>query len=89
MISDLNMPKLDGAGLSAVLHRMRPEVKIMAITGLGSREPLTAAEGRGFDARLQKPFTAVALLAAVYRVLRSNLQSRAPFAPSEPPSPFR
>jgi two-component system, cell cycle sensor histidine kinase and response regulator CckA len=70
VVTDLNMPNLDGAALSLVLKRLRPDVPILAMTGLGSSQPAGSARIADFaNAKLQKPFTTEALLGAVNGLL--------------------
>lgn len=71
LVSDILMPDGDGWDAIAEVHRLRPETRIIAISG-GSREiPASAclrvARGAGAIAVLKKPFTRVDFLAAVER----------------------
>jgi CheY-like chemotaxis protein len=66
VITDVNMPKLDGPSLALVLQRLRPDLKILAMSGLEAAGP---AGSPHFTERLQKPFTAERLLLTVNRLL--------------------
>ncbi|HEX2100402.1 MAG TPA: response regulator [Candidatus Synoicihabitans sp.] len=71
IVSDLQMPNLDGAALASVARRLSPNVKLIAASGmsggsLGGKHPL---EGSA-DVFLPKPFRADALLGAVHQLLR-------------------
>lgn len=68
VISDINMPNLDGPALALVLRRLRPDLKILAITGLGAELPASDSPPP-FTATMQKPFTVAALLTAVHGML--------------------
>ena len=71
VITDLNMPNLDGLGLAQVLRRMKPGVKILVTSGLASSHH--ALEARQISAAfLIKPFTVEELLAVVHRVLHAE-----------------
>jgi CheY-like chemotaxis protein len=72
VITDLNMPNLDGAALARVARRLHPSVKILAMSGLSSvgtdgAFPATAV----IDAFLSKPFTLESLLNAVHEQLKA------------------
>lgn len=71
IISDLNMPKLDGIGfLQAV--RAHPPTKATAfimLTGRGDRELIERAAKSGVNNYLVKPFTMPALKGAIEAVL--------------------
>ena len=76
VVSDINMPNLDGPALALVLKRLQPAVKILAMTGLdsagiGGTRPATSVTAFA-AARLQKPFTVEALLVAVHHVLHPD-----------------
>ncbi|MCX6953040.1 MAG: response regulator, partial [Verrucomicrobia bacterium] len=80
VITDVNMPHVDGHALASVLRRLRPELKIMAISGLGRTGNDSAApfESAHFDTRLQKPFTVEDLLTTVHRTLHRELPAGGP-----------
>lgn len=65
VVSDLNMPKLDGARLAEALHRFDPALPLLFLSGGGG--PVTAPPGAP---TLQKPVLAEALLASVRELCR-------------------
>lgn len=72
LITDILMPDVDGWDAIASVHRLRPEMRILAISG-GSREMpasavLRVAQGAGAIGLLKKPFSRVDLLEAVARI---------------------
>jgi two-component system cell cycle sensor histidine kinase/response regulator CckA len=74
VITDLDMPNLDGPGLARVLHRLRPGLKILAMSGLaGDRlknpEKRTAEFAADF---IEKPFTATRMLNMVGHLLHGD-----------------
>ncbi len=72
LITDLHMPNLDGASLSRILQRIKPGLKVLAISGLSSA-PFDAATEKPeqFAADyLAKPFKADALLLKVHKLLQ-------------------
>ena len=68
VVSDVNMPILDGPALTVVLRRLRPDVPILTMTGLDDRGAAPAAEPAEFTMTIRKPFTAETLLTALHRV---------------------
>jgi CheY-like chemotaxis protein len=73
IVTDILMPDGDGWDAIAEVHRIRPEVRILAISG-GAREMpasavLRVARGAGAIGMLEKPFSRPDLLAAVARVM--------------------
>jgi two-component system, LuxR family, response regulator FixJ len=70
VISDLQMPGMDGAELIEELARRSAPVPVIVITGLGPGSPLLArAQGGGASAVLFKPVRGEQLVAAVRRVV--------------------
>lgn len=71
VITDLHMPRLDGAGIARVIRCLNPTVRILAASGLdsGSRpgDPTPAFA----DAFLAKPFNPDTLLRTVHRLLHT------------------
>lgn len=50
------------------LHKLNPQVKIIAMTGLATKESITKTMSFGVQAFLAKPFTAQDLLNTLSRV---------------------
>ncbi len=69
VVTDLNMPNLDGAAFASVIQRLNPAVKIIAVSGLGQETEARESTQHFADAFLVKPFRPEALLAAVYDLL--------------------
>jgi chemosensory pili system protein ChpA (sensor histidine kinase/response regulator) len=67
VITDLQMPKMDGFELMRKLRRSRPELGVIAISGL-SDQLLQIATSLGAKAVLGKPFSAEELFLAVRTV---------------------
>jgi PAS domain S-box-containing protein len=77
VITDVDMPNLNGAILTSTLLKLKPDLPIVAISGLASIgvNSLNVAEAKLMaTAFLTKPFTAVDLLAVVHRVLHPKPQ---------------
>jgi two-component system cell cycle sensor histidine kinase/response regulator CckA len=77
VVTDVMMPRLDGAQLAVQLHAENPDLPILAVSGL---LPAAASDGDrlppGFTALLRKPYNEAALLEAVGRVLAPESAAR-------------
>jgi PAS domain S-box-containing protein len=73
VITDLDMPLLDGVNLARVLRRMRPDVKIIVSTGVSGRSGAARRSNDldeiGVDAILTKPYSAEQILTEVHDAL--------------------
>ena len=63
------MPQLDGVGMTRALRRIRPDIRILLITGEGEGKPIAAARGAGVSQVMHKPFTAEQLLTHMQQLL--------------------
>lgn len=82
VITDLIMPDMEGVELIIALRKLRPDVKVIAMSGGGRNHPqayLQIAEKIGALRTLAKPFPITALVAAVEECLKA--------APASPPPP--
>ena len=68
VLTDLTMPKMQGADLAQRLQRARPDLRILLMSG-HTDEPLVQRLGRESPAFLPKPFTSVELVEKVRQVL--------------------
>ena len=68
---DLNMPMMDGARLAKVMHNIRPQLKVILVTGSQQIQAEQTKTGL-FAAVVTKPFTAEALLVAMDSVLHGG-----------------
>ena len=71
VVSDIDMPGLDGYGFIAALRREpgRAALPAIALTGHGSEEDVQQALEAGFDAHVTKPVVLDDLVAAIARLL--------------------
>ena len=69
LITDLAMPEQEGIETIRMLHRVRPGLKIIAMSGQFAGALLEAPERFGAQASIRKPIQPDALLDAVARVL--------------------
>lgn len=75
VITDVVMPRMDGAETIAALRRLRPGLKVIATYGGGrisGTNPVATAQRLGADRLLAKPFTAQEINAAIAEVLSSE-----------------
>ncbi len=72
VLTDMMMPKMDGASLIRSLRAVQPSVKVVAMSGLMDREKLMKMAGVESGAFITKPFTGETLLQTVRRLLQSG-----------------
>lgn len=65
VVSDIVMPGCSGLDLLDEVHRRRPSMPVVLVTGAGTYENLTEALARGAAGLVTKPFTHAALQSAV------------------------
>ncbi|HUX51080.1 MAG TPA: ATP-binding protein [Spirochaetia bacterium] len=69
VITDMAMPFMDGGSMMRALMKIRPDLKVIASSGLISRESRSEATTVGAKAFLDKPYTAKELLVTIRKVL--------------------
>jgi len=75
VITDLDMPRLGGLELARTLSRIRPDIRLLAISGLSPSETSGSAISAAIKAThgfLLKPFDAISLLGAVHRLFHPS-----------------
>lgn len=71
VVTDLDMPRADGETLARSVHALRPDLPVLAISGITSGS--MSAKATAFaEAFLQKPFAAPTLLSAVQSILHKT-----------------
>lgn len=65
VLTDMMMPVMDGAALSAHLEEEHPEIPVIAASGLNSNGGVARAVGMGVSRFLPKPYTTSMLLTTV------------------------
>ena len=72
VVTDIVMPGVDGWDAILAVGRLRPEIRILAISGGGKLTPVEAclrvAKGVGADMVLKKPFRQVEFMAALNKL---------------------
>lgn len=72
VLTDMAMPYMDGASLIRALKKMRPEIRIIAMSGLISEGQTAELATLNVKAILSKPFTAEKLLTTLASILNKN-----------------
>jgi len=71
VMTDLMMPKLDGVSTIHALRKIKDDVKVIAVSGLGVEANLAKSAEAGAKHFLCKPYTAKTLLNALRKVLHN------------------
>jgi PAS domain S-box-containing protein len=72
VLLDLMMPSLDSATTIRTLHKLNPQVQIIAMSGLTTNESVARTMSEGVQAFLSKPFTAPELLNLLSPLCKKN-----------------
>lgn len=72
VLTDLNMPNLDGSALANVVRRINPKVKILAVSGMQSPGPGIGKPDTFADGFMLKPFRPLALLELAHKLLHPD-----------------
>lgn len=80
VVSDINMPGMDGVALLRVLHSEDPGLPVLLMTAYGTITAAVAALQEGAVDYLTKPFTPDALLTRVLQYARRTVDKRDPVA---------
>lgn len=62
VLTDMMMPVMDGPATIKVLLKMKPDLKIIAASGIATNDAVTKAAGQGVKHFVSKPYTAESLL---------------------------
>jgi two-component system, cell cycle sensor histidine kinase and response regulator CckA len=69
VLMNLMLPEMDGLTAMGVLKRINPEIKIIATSGLLTKDKIASAESIGIKVFLAKPYTAEKLLLIMREVI--------------------
>jgi hypothetical protein len=72
VLTDLMMPAMDGLMLIRTLHEMKPELPVIASTGLGEKQQSAELKALGVRTMLNKPYGSDMLLRTVHGVLHAG-----------------
>jgi CheY-like chemotaxis protein len=70
IIADLTMPDMTGLALAERIHRFRPDVPFLLITGYAGALENASTEDYGIQGVLYKPFSHTALARSIYNLLK-------------------
>ena len=73
VVTDLNMPGLEGLELARAAKRLWPAIKVVIVTASPSQSSAIEAVNMGLDGYLAKPLRAIELLTAAARALEPGL----------------
>ena len=76
LITDVQMPVMDGTELSSTVRLLRPRLKVLYLTGYSEKLFASAKMLSENEAYLDKPFTSKALMEAVTLLRFGTLQPR-------------
>jgi CheY-like chemotaxis protein len=83
VVTDLRMPEMGGRELVAMLHGTRPGLPVVYVSGYSDQRDV--AGRAGWEAFVEKPFTAEGLLEALEGVLQHAPRSERSTAPARSP----
>jgi CheY-like chemotaxis protein len=69
VLLDLTMPDMDGEQTFTELRRLRPDVRVVLMSGFNAQEAMARFPGKGLASFLQKPFTIDSLRSVLQGVL--------------------
>jgi signal transduction histidine kinase len=67
-VLDIGLPHMDGYELAVRLRSLRPEIRLIALTGYGRASDIEAAAAAGFDAHCAKPIAVATLLEEIQKL---------------------
>jgi two-component system cell cycle sensor histidine kinase/response regulator CckA len=73
VLLDLAMPEMNGAEVLRRIHALRPELRILVVSGYRESDALRELAGQRVEGFLQKPFSPGELLERVDAVVRPGL----------------
>jgi PAS domain S-box-containing protein len=71
VVLDMVMPIMDGLSTIRVLKNLNPEVKIIAVSGLASKDTVNEALSLGINSYILKPYTCETLLNAIDQAMKN------------------
>jgi PAS domain S-box-containing protein len=72
VLTDMMMPFMDGPATIRALHRLNPQIKIIAASGLAANDKAAEAQSVGAKTFLAKPYTAEKLLTTLSDLLHQK-----------------
>ncbi len=73
VLLDLTMPHLDGEEAFRLMKEIKPDVRVLLMSGFSEQDTVNRFVGRGLAGFLQKPFTAEKLRAKLHDVLTKRV----------------
>ncbi len=72
VITDINMPKMDGFKMASIIHEQNSEMKIQVISGNAEQYNITERDKHLYKNCLTKPFTSIELLKKIRMLLNED-----------------
>ncbi len=72
VLMDLTMPHMDGVAAFRALRQIRPDVRVILMSGYNEQDAINEFAGKGLASFLHKPFKVEALLKTVRTVLQAK-----------------
>jgi DNA-binding response OmpR family regulator len=76
LITDINMPRMDGNGLTQSVRQLRPQLPVLLMSGFSEEVSALANIGPENTSFLQKPFAIAKLMATIAELLNPPGQTR-------------
>lgn len=76
VVLDLTMPNMDGAEVFQRLRRVRPDVRVILVSGYNEQEATSRFVGKGLAAFMQKPFRYAEFVSVVQAVMAGERGSQ-------------
>jgi signal transduction histidine kinase len=67
-VLDIGLPQMNGYELAVRLRSLRPDIRLIALTGYGRASDIDAAAAAGFDAHYAKPIAVATLLEEIQKL---------------------
>jgi len=72
VLMDMMMPVMDGPSSILEIHKINPEVKVVAVSGLTEKDKLAKVDDAHVQAFLSKPYAAEKLLKTIHEVMSTK-----------------
>jgi PAS domain S-box-containing protein len=85
VLLDLTMPQLDGAATFTELRRMKPDIRVILMSGFNEQDAINRFAGKGLAGFVQKPFKAETLQAKLRAIFETESDTQLSLSLDPPP----